>query len=274
MSRALRYLVFYAVLFTAGLSAVEMRAQLIAGSSTEGLELPTDTLRLQEEWWLGASFSACYTMGFGTLTMQYLGGTAPDAPPLLARTQGGYGYGLAFAPSLEYRAFRSPLGLMLNLGVDYRFSSSSSTTPISNGIYAYNATFEANSTILYGTVALIAKYSVGSRGFFILGGPFADIPLSTSSFVWQHEVLPDGTEVGELPGFPNTSIKFRTEPGMRPRVGFQVGFGTDLLTGLFGYTRQLLSPFIIIQGATPVVSDPTAWNSLMIRGGVIWRTGL
>ncbi len=274
MSSLSRYLLFCAVAFWAVIAAVETRAQLIAGSSTEGLELPQDTLRLKEEWWLGASFSACYTMGFGTLTMQYLGGTAPDAPSLSAQTQGGYGYGLAFAPSIEYRAFRSPLGLMLNLGVDYRFSSSSSSSPVSNGIYAYNAFFEANSTVLYGTVSLIAKYSVGSRGFFVLGGPFADIPLSTSSFVWQHEVLPDGSEVGELPGFPNTSIKFKTEPGIRPRVGFQIGFGTDILAGLFGYTKQLVSPYIILQGATPVVSDPTSWNSLMIRGGVIWRMGL
>lgn len=254
--------------------SVDVKAQLISGSSTEGIEIPFDTLRLKEEWWIGASITAHYAMGFGTLTVQYVGGTAPGAPSLSAQTQGGYGYGLAWAPSIEYRSYNSPLGIMLNLGVDYRHATSTSTTPISNGIYAYNATFESNSSILYGTAALFAKYSIGSRGFFMLGGPFIDIPLSSDSYIWQHEILPDGVEVGEEPGFPNTSIKFATQPDMRPRVGFQIGFGTDFLTGLFGYTSQLVTPYVLVQAATPVVSDPTAWNSLMFRGGIIWRVGL
>ncbi|HLP28707.1 MAG TPA: hypothetical protein VK147_08705 [Candidatus Didemnitutus sp.] len=254
--------------------SVDVKAQLISGSSTEGIDIPFDTLRLKEEWWIGASVSAHYAMGFGTLTVQYVGGTAPDAPTLSAQTQGGFGYGVAIAPSIEYRSYNSPLGLMLNLGVDYRYATSTSTTPVSNGIYAYNATFESNSSILYGTVTLLAKYSLGSRGFFVIGGPFLDLPLSSNSYIWQHELLPPDEVVGEEPGFPNTSIKFATTPDMRPRVGFQIGFGTDIMTGLFGYTSQLVSPFILIQGATPVVSDPTAWNSLMFRGGVIWRVGL
>lgn len=261
------------VLFLCGVAG-EVRAQLISGSSTEGIEIPYDSLRLKEEWWVGASVSAHYAMGFGTLTVQYVGGTAPDAPSLSTQTQGGFGYGIAFAPSIEYRAYNSPLGLMLNFGVDYRYATSSSTTPVSNGIYAYNATFESNSSILYGTLALFAKYSIGSRGFFVLGGPFLDLPLSSDSYIWQHETLPEGSEVGEEPGFPNTSIKFATTPDMRPRVGFQIGFGTDIMTGLFGYTSQLISPYFLVQGATPVVSDPTAWNSLMFRGGIIWRIGL
>lgn len=252
----------------------DVYCQLVSGSSTEGIEIPYDSLLLKEEWWLGASISGHYAMGFGTLTVQFIGGTAPGAPTASAQTQGGYGYGIAFAPSIEYRAYRSPLGLMFNVGVDYRYATSTSTTPLSDGIYAYNATFESNSAILYATAALLAKYSLGSRGFFVLGGPFLDLPVSSSSYVWQHETLPDGVDVGEEPGFPNTSIKFTTTPDMRPRIGFQIGIGTDIMTGLFGYTSQLLSPFVMIQGATPVVSEPTAWNSLMVRGGVIWRVGI
>lgn len=269
-----RYRVIVLFLFLAVCATIETKGQLISGSSSENIEIPPDSLRLEHEWWLGANISAHYAMGFGTQTVQYVGGTAPEAPALSAQTQGGFGYGIAFAPTLEYRAFRSPLGLMMSLGIDYRFMSSSSLTPVANGSYAFNATFESNSTVLYGTIALMAKYSVGVRGFFLLGGPFFDIPLSTSSYVWQHEVLPDGEEVGELPGFPNTSIKFNTDPAFRPRVGLQIGFGTDILTGLFGYTGQLLSPYIMIQGATPVISEPTAWNTLMVRGGVIWRVGM
>ncbi|MBK6290564.1 MAG: hypothetical protein IPF59_02245 [Ignavibacteria bacterium] len=273
MKLGFRYRLLIAVIVFTMPLAGEAFAQLVSGSSTEGVELPLDSLIIKEEWWLGASISGHYALGFGTLTVQYIGGTAPDSPKAIAQTQGGFGYGIAFLPSLEYRAYRSPLGIMLNLGVDYRYSSSSSVAPVSDGVYTYNATFESNSSTLYGSIMLNAKYSIGSRGFFVLGGPFLDLPLSTNSYVWQHETLPDGVETGEEPGFPNTSIKYPTSPDMRPRVGFQIGFGTDIMTGLFGYTSQLISPFLIIQGATPVVSDPTAWNSLLVRGGVIWRVG-
>lgn len=251
-----------------------LSAQIIQGDVSEGVELPADSLRLKEEWWVGANISAHYAMGFGTMTVQYGGGTSPNVPPLVAQTQGGYGYGIALAPSIEYRAIRSPLGIMLNMGVDYRHTTSNSTVPISNGIYAYNATFASTASVLYGTFSLLAKYSIGSRGFFVLGGPFLDIPLSSSSYVWQHETLPEGVEVGELPGFGNTSIKFNTNVNLRTRIGLEVGFGTDILVGLFGYTGQLITPYFMIQGATPVMVDPTPWNSLLVRLGVMWRVGL
>jgi len=254
--------------------APQLTAQVIQGGISEGIDLPADSLLLKEEWWLGVNISAHYAMGFGTMSAQYIGGTTNGSPPVYAQTEGGFGYGIAFAPSIEYRAYRSPLGIMMNVGVDYRHNSSTSTIPISNGIYAYNATFETNSAVLYGTLSLFAKFSLGARGFFVLGGPFLDLPLSSNTYIWQHETIPDGQVAGEVPGFGNTNIRFESKPALRPRIGLQIGFGTDLLVGLFGYTHQLLTPYFTIQGATPVVSEPTTWNSLMVRGGVMWRVGL
>jgi hypothetical protein len=269
--RTIRTIIVGVILMAA---ASTSHAQLMPGTTTDGMSIPPDTLKLTEEWWVGAAISANYAMGFGTMTVTYIGGTAPGSNGVIATTEGGYGYGIAFAPSIEYRAVGSALGLMVNVGVDYQAQVSTSTVPIANDEYAYNATFEANSAILYGSIAALAKYSFGGRGWFVIGGPTVSLPVWSDSYLWQHETLPDGQDVGEQPGFPNTSIKFDTEPEMRPRVGLQIGFGVDIMSGLFGYTGQLISPYVMLQGATPVVSDPTAWNSLFLRAGAIWRMGI
>ncbi len=255
-------------------AAVGSQAQLMPGTTTDGMSIPPDTLKLKEELWVGAAISANYAMGFGTMTVTYIGGTAPGSTGVTATTEGGYGYGISFMPSIEYRAVGSDLGLMLNLGVDYQVQVSSSTVPIANDEYAYNATFEAHSAIVYGSVAALAKFSFGGRGLFVIGGPVVSLPVWSDSYLWQHETLPEGQDVGEQPGFPNTSIKFDTEPQMRPRIGLQIGFGMDIMSGLFGYTGQLITPYVMLQGATPVVSDPTAWNSLFLRAGAMWRIGI
>ncbi len=272
--RILRPFVIGVLAYLLCAASVDLKAQLVSGGEIDGLDLPPDSLHLKEEWWLGCSLAINYSYGFGTMSVRYVGGTAPDAGFATAQTQGGYGFGCMAAPTIEFRPRGSALGFALQLGADYQFQSSRSEIPVSNEPYAVNALFEVNSNIIYGAVTILAKYQTGIRGFFIAVGPTISLPLFTDSYLWQHEVLPEGGEVGEEPGYPNTSIKFDTAPEMRPRIGLQIGAGIDIMTGLFGYTGQLVTPYIVLQGATPVVSNPTPWNSVMLRAGVMWRTGI
>lgn len=251
-----------------------LAAQIFQGTSNEDISLGSDTLILKEEWWLGFSASGSYNTAFGALTSIYVGGTAPGSQSLYARTDGGFGYGVAFAPCLEYRPYRSSLSAMISLGVDYRHSVSKSTEPISNGIFAHNALYEAQNSVLYGTIGLTAKFAITHFGLFIMAGPTLEIPFSSSSYIWQHEILKDDQTVGEEPGFPNTSIKFAIRPTWRPRVGMHIGIGKDIIVGLFGYINQVITPYISVQGATPDVSEPTSWNTIIVRGGLSWRIGI
>lgn len=250
-------------------------AQIMQSGHDELMQLlPEDTLERRHEWWLGVGASFGYSVGFGTLTLDVIGGTAPGQPSFTVTPNGGMGYSAAFATIIEYRPIFSPLGYVYSVGVDLQWMKAETQEPIGQGIYAKNAVFEAQSTVLYLTNTLATKMQLGKDGSFATVGLRFDLPISVvDSYVWQHEVW-EGEAPDNLPGSPQTSIKFSTSPSFQPRAGVSIGFGHDFLVGMFGYRGQLLSPYVILQGATPTVSDPTSWNSVSVRLGVMWRGGI
>ncbi|NQW30294.1 MAG: hypothetical protein HQ472_07275 [Ignavibacteria bacterium] len=251
-----------------------MLAQIFQTGTSDEIDQAKDSLILHHEWWLGLNTSAFYALNFGTLTVEYVGGTSPGSEPIYAKTQGGFAYGIGTGIALEYRPFQSPLGFILTLAPEWRWMKSESTVPIKNDIYAYNATFETQSRIIYAVASLATKVQIGRSGTFLLFGLNFDLPLYTiDTFLWQHEI-PDGNPTNDEPGAPQTSIKFATHVNFKPRVGLQIGVGHDILAGLFGYRGQLITPYICLQGATPTVSDPSSWNGANVRLGAIWRFGL
>ena len=249
-------------------------AQVFQTGVDDELKMPADTLVRKSEWWLGFNTSAYYAMNFGTLSVNILGGTAPGSPPFVVKPQGGYGYGAGIGPSLEYRPLFSDFGFVFNANAEYRYAQATTSVPIAYDVFAYNAIFEAQSQVLYLATSLSAKVQLSIEGAFVIAGITADLPLSPQeTIVWQHEKW-EGEAPSNLPGAPQTSIKWRTSVAYTPRVGLQFGIGQDFMVGMFGYRGQLLSPYIVIQGATPAVFDPTMWNNVNARLGVIWRAGL
>jgi hypothetical protein len=120
----------------------------------------------------------------------------------------------------------------------------------------------------------MATWHIGRSGFMLMGGPIIDVPVSTDASVWQNEMLADSMSVGEEPGFPETSINYRTIVQRSVRVGLQAGAAINIMAGLFGYTAQIVTPYLVGQLATPMVTSPTMWNAASIRIGVLWRVGL
>jgi len=250
-----------------------MLSQGFSTSSGDEVLDSSDSLVLREEWWVGGNISAFYQQNFGTLTVQYVGSDAPGSVRLNANTQGGYGYGAGMGPIVEYRPFRSPLAFGLMLAGEVRTIQSTSNTPVSNDIYAFNAIFETHLTAWYATVAPFVRYQVSPAGAYIFGGITVDVPVVIADvYVWQHE-LPVETPTGSEPGRALTSIKFKTEADMRVRFGMQLGVGHDIMVGLFGYKNQLISPYFVLQGGTPIVASPTALNGFIARVGFIWKYG-
>lgn len=250
------------------------QAQVFQTGVDDELLMPRDTLIRKSEWWLGFNTSAYYAMNFGKLTVDITGGTAPNSPPFTVTPQGGWGFGAGIGPSVEYRPLFSQIGFVLNTGIEWRYAQATTNVPIANDIYAYNAVFEAQSKVVYFATSLSAKAQLTVEGLFVMGGLTADIPVSTQEeIVWQHEIW-NGEPPSNLPGAPQTSIKWNTKVHFSPRVGLQVGIGRDFMTGMFGYRGQLLTPYFVLQGGTPAVFEPTMWNSITARLGVIWRAGL
>ncbi|KAB2894874.1 MAG: hypothetical protein IAE64_04030 [Flavobacteriales bacterium] len=257
------------VMSTAGVSA-----QIFQTSIDDNLEYPLDTLIRNHEWWLGFGSSAFYAVNFGTLTVDLAGGTSPGSPTYRVTPSGGTGYGMGVGPALEYRPRFSQLGYMLAALVEWRHASAETTVPIAYDNFAYNAVYESHSTVVYAGLGLSVKAQLGVTGMFAMAGLTADVPVAvTSSYLWQHELW-NGELPSNLPGAPQTSIKWKTNVNYMPRLGLQVGFGHDFMVGMFGNRNQLLSPYVVLQGATPTVSEPSAWNNISIRLGAVWRTGL
>lgn len=257
------------VLFTAAATS-----QVFQTGVDDELLMPRDTLIRKSEWWLGFNTSAYYAVNFGTLTVDILGGTAPGSPPFTVKPEGGRGFGAGIGPSLEYRPLFSDIGFVATINAEWRYAEAKTTTPIANDIYAYNAIFEAQSNTLFLAAAFSAKAQLTVEGMFVMAGITADLPLvNSNSIVWQHEIW-EGEPPSNLPGAPQTSIKWRTDVPYMPRVGLQIGVGQDFMVGMFGYRGQLLTPYLVIQGASPSVFSPTMWNNINARLGVIWRAGL
>ncbi len=265
-------------LFTIGLiimcSAFTASGQISQTGTDEGLQYPLDTLVRKHEWWLGIGGSAYYAMNYGTLTVDILGGTAPNSPSFTVQPSGGYGYGAGFGPVVEFRPIFSQLGFLLTTNAEWRWATAQTEVPIASDIFAYNAVFEAQSQVLYLATSFSVKAQIGVTGLFAMAGITADVPLSTQeTYVWQHEIW-EGEPPSNLPGAPQTSIKWQTQVEYSPRLGLQVGIGHDFLAGMFGYREQLVTPYLVIQGATPAVFEPSAWNSISARLGFLWRAGL
>lgn len=251
-----------------------LAAQVFQTGVDDELVMPLDTLERQHEWWLGFSTSVYYAMNFGTLTVDITGGTSPTSPAFTVTPEGGFGFGAGIGPSLEYRPIFSQFGFVLNVNGEWRYAQAETTVPIAADIFAYNAVFEAQSQIFYLATSLSAKAQIGVEGMFAIAGITADLPLATQEdIVWQHEIW-NGDPPSNLPGAPQTSIKWKTHVDFAPRVGVQVGIGQDFMVGMFGNRGQLLSPYLVLQGATPTVFEPTMWNSVSVRLGVMWRAGL
>lgn len=267
-----------AALFVAGafscIGVNDVHAQLFQTGVDDELRYPIDTLLRRHEWWLGFGGSAFYAKNFGTLTVDIIGGTAPGSPTFPVQPSGGYSFGAGIGPVVEYRPLFSQIGFVLSTAVEWRWATAETSTPMKRDIFAYNAVFEAQSQLLYFVTAVSAKAQIGPTGAFLLAGITADIPLKTQeSIVWQHELW-EGEAPSNLPGAPQTSIKFNSNVDYMPRVGIQIGVGHDFMAGMFGYRGQLITPYFVIQGATPTVMEPTAWNNISARLGVMWRAGL
>lgn len=256
------------------LVSLETQAQIYQSPQHEAYGFAEDTLMRKSEWWLGVHGSAFYGMNFGTLTVNMIGGTAPDSPQLQVTPEGGYTYGIGFGPTLEYRPIFSELGFLFTMNMDWRWMQAESSVPIAIDGFAYNATFESQNTVLYAASTISAKWQVGVTGAFLMAGITLDYPLATlESFVWQHEHW-DGGPPTNLPGAPQTSIKFATEVEWMPRAGVQFGVGHDFMVGMFGYRGQMITPYLVVNAGTPTVFEPTAWNSASVRIGALWRAGL
>lgn len=261
------------VIIVAIAASVTSMAQLVNTGNIDEVQIPPDTFHVEHEYWIGGYASALLMMNFGDLTVSYRGSMVPGASPESVKTTGGFGYGAALGAVFSYLPRRELYGLSFMAGLDYRWTKSESAVPEHDGINTFNATFETNAKILYLSASLNGLYRVGSRGAYLTIGATVDMPMSGNEIIlWQHEQS-TGTAPGETPGAPNTSIKYRTTTDFRPRVGLQIGAGHDFLAGLFGYRRQLVTPYVSIQAATPMVSTPTAWNSIAVRLGLMWRTG-
>lgn len=256
------------------LAGPRLVAQLIPGSAAEGLRAAKDAVEMREEWWLGGTIAGGLHSAFGTLDVITITSPAPEIPPAHARTTGGWGASVMIAPALEYRPYRSSLGMLIATGVEFSRMQSTSTEPVSDVPYAYNATFETNVTSLSWFGSAMATWYIGTSGVMVMGGPTIDVPMSITAVVWQHENLADSMAPGDEPGFPQTSIQYNPGIARNVRVGLQVGCAMNIMAGLFGYTSQLVTPYIIGHVATPLVTTPSPWNAVAVRLGVMWRAGL
>lgn len=233
-----------------------------------------DSLFVNETWWLGGRVYGTVMQQFGRLTMSYAGSTAPGATGLKATMDGGSGYGAGFQAVVEYRAPDRPWTFVGGIGGEYRYATAESSTLVSEGIYAFNARYEGVSSVLYIAPAFEARLRLSKVGAYAMIGMQVDIPvLGEESSLWQHEEANTPRPNGE-PGFPNTSIKFRLSIDYSTRIGLQLGVGHDFMVGLFGYRKQLITPFASIYVGTPITSNPTSWNNAMLRIGIMWRKGI
>lgn len=256
------------------LATPRLVAQLIPGSAAEGLRAPSEAFEMREEWWLGGALAGGLHSAFGTLDVITITSPVPEIPSAHARTLGGWGASVSLAPTVEYRPYRSSLGMLVSAGIEYSRIQSASTEPVTDIPYAYNAMFETSVTSLSFIGSVMATWYVGTSGVMVMGGPTIDVPLSTTASTWQHENLADSLVPGDEPGFPQTSIQYRPAFERDVRVGLQMGCAVNIMAGLFGYTSQLVTPYIVGHVATPLVTTPASWNAIAVRLGVMWRTGL
>ena len=262
------------LVFCIALASPRLVAQLIPGSAAEGLRAPKDVVEMREEWWLGGAMVGGLHSAFGTLDVITVASPVPEIPSAHARTSGGWGASISLSPTIEYRPYRSSLGMLISAGIEYSRIQSTSTMPITDVPYAYNATFETSVTSLALIGSALATWHIGTSGVMIMGGPTIDVPMSTTASVWQYENLADSIAPGDEPGFPQTSIQYQPSIERDVRVGLQVGCAINIMAGLFGYTSQLVTPYIVGHVATPLVTTPSSWNAVAVRLGVMWRAGL
>lgn len=240
----------------------------------KGDYLGPDSLVLKEWLWVGFRLQVMTTMHFGDLTLDYATGTAPGSEPLSMRTTGGFGIGGGSMGIVEVRVPNTDLAFVVGGGLDYRYATSRASEIITADIYAYNAIFEAVSKQLYGVFTIEGRYNITMNGWHVFAGIDAEVPISGNrASMWQHEIS-KGEKPGEEPGAPQTSIKYRTEIDYLMRFGGHIGFGKDLMVGLFGYKNQLLTPYLLLSAGSPIASNPTPWNTLTIKAGATWRIGL
>lgn len=237
--------------------------------------LGPDSLVVHEWLWLGFRAQVMTTVHFGDLTVEYATGTAPGAEPLAMTTTGGIGYGGGAQAVIEVRPSpTTPIAFLLGGGLDYRYATARASEVVTADIYAYNAIFEAVSKQLYATFTLEGRYNITINGWHLFAGVDAELPISGNrASMWQHEI-PTGEKPGEDPGAPNTSIKYKTEIDYSMRIGGHIGFGKDMMVGLFGYRNQLLTPYVAVFAGSPITTTPTPWNMFNIKAGATWRIGL
>ncbi|MBS1561305.1 MAG: hypothetical protein JSS89_06845 [Bacteroidetes bacterium] len=249
---------------------VPLHAQRSTGSGHE--YIPEDSLEVQHVFWIGPTVSGMVSLYFGGLTAKYAGGSAPGSTAQTATTEGGYGAAGGGGGAFEFRPFGDVWSVFAMVCADYRYTSSTTGSKISNDIFAINAEFEIITKSWYLTVSPSVRYMFGRTGAFVYGGLDFEIPVGEQySGVWQHE-YPTGDSVGTEPGAPQTNILFKTTLDLVPRVGIHVGLGHDFLAGLFGYRRQMLTPWFQLSAGTAPVSG-ASWNGIGMRFGIMWRYG-
>jgi len=251
-------------------SVADLSAQRGASASQE--YIPEDSLEVQHAFWIGPTVSGMLTYCFGDISAKYAGGSAPGSVAQIATANGGYGYAGGGGVAFEYRPFGDTWSLFAMVCADYRYTTSSTSSTVSNDIFAINAEFEIITKSWYITASPSFRYLISRTGAFVYGGLDFEIPVGEQySGIWQHE-YPTGDSVGTEPGAPQTSILFKTQVDLVPRVGIHVGMGHDFLAGLFGYRRQMLTPWFQLSAGTAPVSG-SGWNGIGIRFGIMWRYG-
>lgn len=247
-----------------------LHAQRSSSSSQD--YIPQDSLEVQHVFWIGPTFSGMFSLYFGELTAKYAGGSSPGSTSQIASTKGGFGAAGGGGGVVEFRPFGDVWSVFAMVCADYRYTTSSTASTVSNDIFAINAEFEIITKSWYISVSPSFRYMFGRTGAFAYAGLDFELPVGEQySGVWQHE-YPTGDSVGSEPGAPQTNILFKSSLKYVPRMGIHVGMGHDFLVGLFGYRRQMLTPWFQISASTAPVSG-AGWNGIGLRFGIMWRYG-
>ncbi|CAN5474699.1 hypothetical protein BH10BAC6_BH10BAC6_15800 [soil metagenome] len=247
-----------------------LHAQRSASSSQD--YIPEESLEVQHVFWVGPTLSGMYSLYFGGLSAKYAGGSSPGSTAQIATSSGGFGAAVGGGGVVEYRPLGDVWSVFAMVRADYRYTTSTTASTVSNDIFAINAEFEIITKSWYITVSPSVRYMFGRTGAFAYAGLDFELPVGEQySGVWQHE-YPTGDSVGSEPGSPQTNILFKTTVDLVPRVGFHVGMGHDFLVGLFGYRRQMLTPWFQLSAGTAPVSG-ASWNGIGLRFGIMWRYG-
>lgn len=234
----------------------------------------SDSLSLAHEHWLGAAMTVGVALAVGQHNSSFSAGELEGESLFHAQTRGGQAFQTDFVAMYEYRPFGSKLQFGGSLGLSYLDVTSTSLRYSDTSMLIYNAWFESVTRSISLAIAPMAKYVVSDAGAYIGFSVRLDVPvIRLTHFLWQHEELMDDGPTGE-DGSGTTSIRFRSASDLVTRVGAEISAGHDFLVGLFGYTGQLITPFVSVNGGTSIFEGNSSLSLITFRFGVQWRSAL